>query len=103
VLGGTWGADALVRFYRGARLVLHVDPPAHAWIEPLRIVPDDRGPITLLAPVVPRMWEHAIPTAEGPVAPPLILYAELRADPDPRAQELAVELARKFPEVSGGH
>jgi hypothetical protein len=102
-LGGTWGADALVRFYRGPRLVLHADPPARAWVRPLRIVPDDRGPITLLAPVAPAMWMHVLQTRAGPVAPPLVLYAELRTDPDPRAQELAAELARKFPRVLGGH
>lgn len=102
-LGGTWGADALVHYYRGPALVLHADPPAREWIRPLGIAPDPRGPITLLAPVVPAMWNHVVPTPAGPVAPPILLYAELRADPDPRAQELAVELARRFPEVTGGH
>lgn len=102
-LGGTWGADALVHFYRGPRLVLHADPPARTWVRPLRIIPDERGPITIFAPVAPAMWAHLVQTPVGPVAPPLLLYAELRADPDPRAQELAVELARKFPRIAGGH
>lgn len=102
-LGGTWGADALVRFYRGPRLVLHADPPARAWVRRLHIVPDERGLVTILAPVAPAMWAHLLQTPMGPVAPPLVLYAELRTDPDPRAQELAAELARKFPRVLGGH
>lgn len=100
--GGTWGADALVHYYRGPTLVLHADPPAREWIRHLGIAPDSRGPITLLASV-PAMWNHVIPTPEGPVAPPILLYAELRADPDPRAQELAVEIARRFPELFSGH
>lgn len=101
--GGTWGADALVHYYRGPTLVLHADPPARQWIKQLGIAPDPRGPITLLGPVVPAMWNHAIPTPAGPVAPPILLYAELRADPDPRAQELAGELARRFPEITSGY
>lgn len=101
-LGGTWGADALTHFYRGLRLVIHIEPPQQRWLRPLRIVPDERGTVTLLAPVAPIMWEDVIPTAAGPVAPPLVLYAELLADPDPRARELAQQLAGAYPEVVRG-
>lgn len=101
-VGGTWGADALVHFYRGPRLVIYIDPPVRDWLQPLRLVPDERGPITLLAPVAPLMWEDVRTTDGIPVAPPLLLYADLLADPDPRAQELARELAVAFPEVRRG-
>jgi len=101
-LGGTWGADALTHFYRGPRLVIHAEPPQQRWLHPLRIVPDERGTVTLLAPVAPIMWEGVIPTDTGPVAPPLVLYAEMLADPDPRAHELAQQLAGAYPEVLRG-
>lgn len=101
-LGGTWGADALTHFYRGPRLVIHAEPPQQRWLHELRIVPDERGTVTLLAPVAPMMWEGVIPNDAGPVAPPLVLYAELLADPDPRARELAQQLAGMYPEVLRG-
>lgn len=103
-LGGVWGADALVRFYRGPEAVVHVDGPARLWVERLHVVPDERGPITLVAPPGPElMWEDAVPTDRGLVAPPLVLYAELLADPDPRAQQLAEQLAQRYPELRRGH
>lgn len=101
-LGGTWGADALTHFYRGPHLVIHAEPPQQRWLHPLRIIPDDRGLVTLLAPVAPIMWDDLIITKAGPVAPPLVLYAELLADPDPRARELAQQLAGAYPEILRG-
>lgn len=101
-LGGTWGADALTHFYRGPRLMIHAEPPQQRWLHPLRIIPDERGPVTLLAPVAPIMWDDLIITDAGPVAAPLVLYAELLADPEPRARELAQQLARAYPEILRG-
>jgi hypothetical protein len=100
--GGTWGADALTHFYQGPRLAMHVEPPPQRWLQPLRIIPDERGLVTLLAPVAPIMWDDVITTDAGPVAPPLVLYAELLTDPDPRAHELARQLARMYPEPLRG-
>lgn len=75
-LGGAWGADALVRFYRGPRLVLHVQPPAQRWLHPLGIAPDERGRVTLLGPAAPIMCSAA--------ADPACLKA-IRALPGPLA------------------
>lgn len=101
-LGGTWGANAFTHFYRGPRLVIHAEPPQQRWLHPLRIIPDERGMVTLLAPVAPIMWADVTATEAGPVAPPLVLYADLLADPDPRARELAQQLAGMYPEILGG-
>ncbi len=101
-LGGTWGADAVTHFYRGPRLVIHVEPPQQRWLQPLRIIPDERGQVTLLKPAAPMMWDDLIMTGAGPVAPVLVLYPELLADPDPRARELAEQIVGAYREVLRG-
>lgn len=92
-LTGTWGAYQLVRFYTGDRLALFVEPPAHGWVQALGIVPDDRGPVTLLAPVAPLQWEDTT-TPLLPVAPPLLVYADLLYIGEERARQQAQLLAR---------
>lgn len=101
-LTGTWGARQLVGFYAGDRLALFVEPPAHRWAQTLGIVPDDRGPVTLLAPVAPLQWEDT--TAPPlPVAPPLLVYTELLYLGEERAREQAQLVARAhLKELVGG-
>lgn len=88
--------------YTGDRLALFVEPPVHRWLQGLDVVPDDHGPVTLLAPVAPLQWEDT--TAPPlPVAPPLLVYAELLHLWEERAREQAQLLARAhLKELVGG-
>ena len=63
-------------------------------IRHLRLVPDVRGPISLLRPfgTVPYWKEVGGKT----LAHPWLIYAELMHSPDPRAHEAAEELKGKF-------
>jgi hypothetical protein len=101
-LTGTWGAYQLVGFYTGDRLALFVEPPAHRWLQGLGVVPGAQGPVTLLAPVAPLQWEDTTAPPQ-PVAPPLLVYAELLYLGEERAREQAQLLARAhLKELIGG-
>jgi hypothetical protein len=101
-LTGTWGAYQLVGFYTGDRLAMFVEAPAHHWLQGLGVVPDEQGPVTLLAPVAPLQWEDT-KTQLLPVAPPLLVYAELLYLGEERAREQAQLVARAhLKELVGG-
>jgi hypothetical protein len=60
----------------------------------LRLLPDRDGPITLLKAFGEIVyWRTADHTN---VAHPWLIYAELMAEPDPRAHEAAEELRKEF-------
>jgi len=82
--GGTAGGYRLVGHYRGPLTTIHVEP-TEALRRTLGAVRDDDGDLVWLAPLCP----IAEQSPEPATVHPLLIYAELRRDPDPRARELA--------------
>jgi hypothetical protein len=93
-LTGNDAAYLLQRYYRAPDTTLFIELPSATIAQELRLLPDREGPITLLrsfGEVV--FWE-----ARGghTLAPPWLIYAELRHSDDPRAQEAAQELQQEL-------
>jgi hypothetical protein len=85
--GGTAGAYRLVGHYRGPLTTIHL-PPTDAMRRTLRVLRADDGELIWLAP----LGEVGNRSPDPSTVHPLLIYAELRSDPDPRAQELAAML-----------
>jgi hypothetical protein len=93
-LTGGPAADLLQNFYRGEEMPLFVRPASRDTARQLRLLPDRNGPITILnafGEVV--FWQ---PRNNSMLAPPWLIYAELKASSDPRAHEAAERLQREF-------
>ncbi len=90
VFGGTAGAHRLVGHYRGPHTVIHVSPSEELRLA-LRASPTDRGELVWLWPV----GQLGARGTSGS-AHPLLVYAELLSDPDPRSRELADRVAEKY-------
>ena len=89
--GGTAGAHRLVGHYRGPSTVIHLEP-SEVQRRALGASPAKDGELVWLAPL------GAIGSrgATADTAHPLLIYAELCADPDPRSREVAERLRRKY-------
>jgi hypothetical protein len=88
--GGTAGAYRLAPPYRGALTVAHLGPPSEAMRKRVKALPARDGEL---------VWMRHIGRASqkgetGDTVHPLLIYAELVSDPDPRAAE-AAELIRE--------
>ncbi len=93
-LTGSLAAYQLQRFYRGDVATVFVPPNQTSLPKTLRLLPDRDGPITLLKAFGEIVyWRTADHTN---VAHPWLIYAELMAEPDPRAHEAAEELRKEF-------
>ncbi len=90
--GGGAGAMRITRFFRGLETVLCVTGPARDLPKELKALPDPTGPLVLLD--VPTELFLAGP--EDHVAHPLLLYTQLLATHDERAQEAAEELHERY-------
>jgi hypothetical protein len=89
-LTGGVGAAALDRFYRGEETSLFVNNASYDVSRLVSLVPDRKGPITLLRFFSPLI---VLPRSKGqPIAHPWLLYAELLQHNDPRALEAAEEI-----------
>lgn len=93
-LTGGLAAYQLQRFFKGDAATVFVPPDQTSLPRTLRLLPERDGPITLLKAfgeiVYWRMADHTN------VAHPWLIYAELMAEPDPRAHEAAEELRKEF-------
>lgn len=86
-LTGTAAAFKSQGFYRGHNTTIFIDELPPIMLERLRLLPSATGPVVFLRTfgelVVDGEIEHL------PIANPWLVYAELRYDRDPRAQEAA--------------
>jgi hypothetical protein len=93
-LSGAPAADLLQHFYRGQELPIFVDPSSRRTAQALRLLPDSKGPVSLLRAFGELVFwqerEHHM------LAPPWLIYAELLAGSDPRAHEAAAEFHDQF-------
>jgi hypothetical protein len=93
-LTGGAGAAALDRFYRGEETSLFMGKAPGDVSRLLTLLPDRKGPITLLRFFSPLT---VFPRSEGyPIAHPWLLYAELLQNNEPRALEAAEEIRERY-------
>ncbi len=89
-LGGAAGGYRLSPHYRGNITVAHLGPPSDETRKRLKALPATEGELVWM-----RHIGRASQTGETPdTVHPLLIYAELATDPDPRAAE-AAELIRE--------
>src|SRR5580704_1548966 len=86
-LTGTAAAFKSQGFYRGHNTTIFIDELPPIMIEQLRLLPSATGPVTFLRTFGELVVDRE--TAHLPIANPWLVYAELRYDRDPRAQEAA--------------
>jgi hypothetical protein len=93
-LTGGAGAAELDRFYRGEETTLFIGHSAQDVPRRMALVPDRKGPVTLLRLFGPLV---VLPRPEGrPTAHPWLLYAELLQHDDPRRLEAAEEIRMRY-------
>ena len=92
-LTGGAAANEMDRFYRGQTTTFYAEEFTTEHQLKLHLVPDPRGPITIL-----RMFGDLITWKDDPlpVANPLLVYAELLAKGDPRELEAAEMIRGKY-------
>jgi len=76
-LTGSWAADTLTHHYRGDQLVVFVENWSREFLQELKWLPSQNGPITLLRLFSPAVSVDANRKDSHPVAHPLLVYAEL--------------------------
>lgn len=91
--GGAAAAHRLTGFYRGTETVLYVEdddiqPP---YSRRLELLPDARGPVSLMRAPGPLAFEGAEGTAH-----PLLVYTDLLHEGEPRAREAALVFAETY-------
>ncbi len=96
VWGGEPGGDILTNHLRPATLTLYSNEPRKNLMEQFRIIPDDLGNIK----VYRKFWKHTVTVqkmlpglqvnrAAPPIAPPILVYADLMNTNDKRCIETA--------------
>ena len=88
VTGGV-AADALTHHYRGEQLALFVSASPRDFLQALRWLPSERGPVTLLRFFGPSVTGRQTGPRGMALAQPLLVYAELLHDGTERAREAA--------------
>ncbi len=94
-LTGGLAAYQIQEFYKGRGAAVFVASNEHDLPKRLRLLPDRKGPITLLNAFGDIAYWRTI--SQVSVAHPWLIYAELMAESDPRAHEAAEELWKDFP------
>jgi hypothetical protein len=87
--GGGAAAHQLEPYYRGPLTVVHAEPPSEAVRRKLKMLPAVDGDLVWLRPI----GEVSLRGEQPHTVHPLLVHAELFADPEPRAAE-AAELIR---------
>jgi hypothetical protein len=90
--GGTAGAHRLVAHYRGPLTVAHLGPPSEPTRKRLRALPAAAGDLVWMRHIGEMSSRGATPDTVHP----LLIYAELATDPDPRAGEVAIILRERW-------
>ena len=91
--GGEPGADLYTHFLNPEKFTLYTNKTGNELVPQLKIVPDEKGDITILD----KFWndwpgDRSIANA----APPLLIYAELKNSLDSRNWETAEKLKQQF-------
>ncbi|MGE3171557.1 MAG: type IV toxin-antitoxin system AbiEi family antitoxin [Planctomycetota bacterium] len=86
--GGGAAAMRLAPYHRGADLVIHTRRWSAAWLRDLEAAPDKDGPLV----VYRAMGELDLTAAPPQTAHPLLVFAELSRQRDPRARDAAEHL-----------
>jgi len=96
--GGEVGADFLTGHLRPEKLTLYTRASTSAVCKKLRAVPDEEGSIELLDTFWPS--EELEATSElATHVPPLLIYADLIAEADPRGLEVAQSIRSQYLEA----
>ena len=84
----------LLGFYRGPNAPLFIDGVNRDVLKEFRLLPDQRGPVTLLRAFGDLVFWQV--RGNVPLADPWLIYAELLSDSHPRAHEAADQLRREL-------
>lgn len=90
--GGTAGGYRLAGHYRGPTTTAHLGAPSASLRRKLRAVPDPEGELIWMRDI----GEASAQSPEAATVNPLLVYAELVDDPDPRAGELAAMVREEW-------
>ncbi len=90
--GGTAGGYRLSGHYRGPNTMAHLGPASAPLRRQLRAVPDPEGELIWMRHV----GEASAQSPQPDTVNPLLVYAELVDDPDPRAGELAAMVREEW-------
>lgn len=90
--GGTAAEMLLLNHYRGTQTVIHVARPAVELPRAIRAVPDRNGSISVLVTPIPLAFEGVTPQTVHP----LLIYSELLASGDERANAAAELIAERW-------
>jgi hypothetical protein len=90
--GGGAAAMRLTRHYRGGQTVIHLQEPPENLPQLLRALPAKEGPLIILRTPGEIAFNGALPRT----AHPLLVYTELLAANDERANEAAEEVRERF-------
>jgi hypothetical protein len=90
--GGTVAASRLAKYYRGGETLVHVAKPMPDFPKKIRALPDRNGPLVVVLLPIPLAFEGPAPH----IPHPLVVYSELLASPDERAQSAAEVLRERF-------
>jgi len=90
--GGGAAAQRLTGYYRGDTTIVYLRE-ANASVAPrLQLVPDSRGPVVLMRPMGPLVFDAPDPK----VVHPLLVYADLLNEGHERARDAAGEVFRRY-------
>lgn len=90
--GGTAAAHRLAGEYRGPLTVAHLGPPIQATRDYLAAVPDPDGELVWMRDI----GEASARGVTTDTVHPVLVYAELMSDPDPRACDAARDLRERW-------
>lgn len=90
--GGGAAAIRLTEHYRGKETVLHVQDPPHDLPQRIRAIPAKGGHLTILGTAGNLAYQGEAPRTVHP----LLVYAELLADNNERARDIAEEIRLKY-------
>jgi len=90
--GGTAGAYRLVRHYRGPTTMAHLGENTESVRRRIKAVPAADGPLAWMRD----LGEMGSRGVTDDTVHPLLLYAQLDADPDPRAAESAARIRKQY-------
>lgn len=93
-LTGGPAAFELQRFYKGPETPIFISGVNRDFLKTVRLLPDQRGPVALLRAFGDLVFWRA--TGRVPITHPWLIYAELMADPHPRAHEAAEQLRSEY-------
>lgn len=101
-LSGGFGADQLLHYYRGEKLVIFFESPIEQFLKELRWLPSTAGNITVLRLFSPTAIYEERSKSSRPVAHPLLIYSELIHGGSDRELETARLIRERYLEAHLG-